>query len=152
MDLRRVPVSVLVALGLSGCGPDVDDKESSGSASASTSGSTTEPTVGPCLSPPGTCLSSTGPCLKFDVPPETTGPETTTMGTDGTGTGGTGTEGDTTTTGPCLDPPPDAAPSLPSAEQRQSGATDVPSRAEVLERLGAALPADVLARLAKNEK
>lgn len=104
MDLKRLPPSLLVALGLVGCGPAVDDgttEGNSGSSSTGGSASTVGPcldviTVGPCLVPPSTtvgpCLDATldttiGPCL---LPPLT--------GSTGTGSGtGTDTDVDTDT-------------------------------------------------------
>lgn len=95
MDLKKLPPSLLVALGLAGCGPSVDDDTTEGNAETSTTDASTS-SVGPCLSPPGEtvgpCLDSVtvGPCLEpqtgtvgpcLDVPPGTS-------------------------TGVCLQPPP----------------------------------------------
>lgn len=93
MNLRKLPPSMLLALGLTGCGDEPDmgvclsvtgpaTNTTNDSATSTTATSTTGESeeVGPCL--------DVGPCL-FDVPPL---PETSTSGTD-TGTGDdTGTD------------------------------------------------------------
>lgn len=140
MDLKKLPPSILLALGLA-CGDDdkssetvgpcldVDPTASSATDSAtSTSGTDTgTPTVGPCLDvDPSTTDDTgpvtTGPCL--EPPLETTGGDTD---TDGTG-GSTGSE----TTGGAL--------------------SDAPDRQRSLERFADALPEDVLSRLRKPGK
>lgn len=169
MDLKRLPPSLLVALGLAGCGPAVDDGLTggdSGDSQTSTGGTsgTTATTVGPCLD----VGESVGPCL--EPPPMMTsggttgtggetgsstnmsstgegGTDTGTTGGDGTGSGTTGAA--ETGTGPCLVPP--GVP--PMAEDDRSGAFDPPAsqaRSEILNRLleAGVLPVDVAARLA----
>ena len=123
MDLKRLPPSLLVALGLAGCGPAVDDGSTAGESgdSRSSTGDSGD-TVGPCLSPviptgSATGASSVGPCLGMvttgpilDVgatvgpclePPFTTssgtGPDTDTdTDTDSDTSGGDGTDSGTT--------------------------------------------------------
>jgi hypothetical protein len=163
MDLKKLPPSMLVLLGL-GCpgvqaclSPPVDSAEASSS----------EPiTVSACLSPPldsttstsssgsgsGSGESEVGPCLS--PPGDTFGTETGSDSGTGTGTSsgsdsgsGSGSEGGTTV-GACLAPPgiqPDDTPeSLASATRSPAAAM---SRREALERVLAALPSDVAARL-----
>jgi hypothetical protein len=79
MDIKRLPPSLLVALGL-GCGPSVNpDDDSAGDASDSR-GSTAEASTSACLDVPiettgdtttGPCLgqepTTVGPCLKYDL-------------------------------------------------------------------------------------
>ncbi len=143
MDLKKLPPSVLLALGLASC----DDTGST------TSG---DSTVGPCLSP-AESSATLGPCL--DVDP-TIGMTTSgsTGGSDSGTTGSTGmTEGDVST-GPCLTPePPDSSGSDTDTgtgtDGTSSGGMEAPpsdSRAEALRRVldRGALPADVAARLA----
>lgn len=114
MDLKRLPPSLLVALGLAACGPSVDDGSTAGD-----SGDSQGSTVGPCLSPVvstgdttgggsvGPCLgmvttgplldvgATVGPCL---VPPlsTSTGPDTDTNTDTDTDTD---TDADTDTSG-----------------------------------------------------
>lgn len=171
MDLKKLPPSMLVVLGLSGeactttqacLSPPYEPDEtgtSTSSDSATGVGTTAvgESEVGPCLG----AMEETG----FD-----TGVATTTTTATGTGTGsdtgmatfgtGSGTDGDTGTTGsgeeggstvgPCLAPPGIEVEPTPD----EVAATDAPvaeadSRREALRRvLGReALPADVAARL-----
>ena len=91
MDLKKLPPSLLVALGL-GCGPSVpDDEAGDGSPTSADAGPTTTAcliapeTVGPCLD--GN-FTSTGPCLE---PPGDTGSDTGFNTEAGTGTSGTDT-------------------------------------------------------------
>ena len=167
MDIKRLPPSILVALGLAGCGPRIEpDDDTAGDASdsqdasgeVSTSAcldvdptdrtSTGEITTGPCL---GQEYTTSGPCLA---------PELTTTGESGSGsesgsdsgsevTGSTegGSDSGGTTTGPCLAPPGDAPAETPLPESTPNGGAT--ARAEILERLRSAgiLPPDVAAKL-----
>lgn len=141
MDLKRLPPSLLIALGLAACESDgdgatvgaclnVDPTVTTGSSSGTSSGSgTTE--VGPCLDvdPSITTGGTTvGPCL--DVPPGTTS-----TGADTDTDTDTDTDGDTdTSTGG------DAGAGAPSESSHRSA---------VLGRLldAGILPSDVAARL-----
>jgi hypothetical protein len=166
MDIKRLPPSLLVALGLVGCGPTVnpdDDTAGEGSASEGTTGIeastsacldvlTTESdstgvfTTGPCL---GQELTTTGPCL---APELTTGSESGSEGgtSEGGSEGGSGEGGSTSadsepTTGPCLSPPGDAPDDGGPSPQLQGAS----ARAEILERMLSAgvLPPDIAAKL-----
>src|SRR5688572_13102493 len=92
MDIKRLPPSILVALGLAGCGPRIEpDDDTAGDASdsqdasgeVSTSAcldvdptdrtSTGELTTGPCL---GQEYTTSGPCLAPELPTSTGESET----------------------------------------------------------------------------
>lgn len=123
MDLKKLPPSLLVVLGLAAC--------------------RTSPTVEPCLSPPydprtedpGACLSPPDPGTNGDA------------ADDGAADDGSADE---PPVGPCLSPP---APHPEVAPESSAAATvavpDVGTRREALERVlaRATLPADVAARL-----
>lgn len=165
MDIKRLPPSILVALGLAGCGPRIEpDDDTAGDASdsqdasgeVSTSAcldvdptdrtSTGEITTGPCL---GQEYTTSGPCLASEVSTSTGGSGSESesgSGSDVTGSTETGSDSGGTTTGPCLAPPRDAPAEDRLPEARPSGAT---ARAEILERLRSAgiLPPDVAAKL-----
>ncbi len=174
MDLKRLPPSLLVALGLTGCGPAVDDgstgKDSSGS---QTDTSDSSDTVGPCLTPwestsgamgtssVGPCLgmvttgpildvgSTVGPCLAPPLPTSSgTDTDTDTSGGDDMESGTTG--GADTGVGPCLVPP--SAPQDPVGDRGGAfGAPPAQARSVILERLlqAGVLPDDVADRLAR---
>ncbi|MCX4239466.1 hypothetical protein [Paraliomyxa miuraensis] len=90
MNLRKLPPSMLLALGLA-CGDKGDG------------GDTT--TVNACLSPPGP-ETATGPCLDVEsCLSETTGFSTNDGTSTSTGGSGSGSGGDSTF-GPCLSPEP----------------------------------------------
>jgi hypothetical protein len=148
MNLRKLPPSMLLTLGLAcGDGKGSDD---------------TTTTVNACLSPIDPTEVSTGPCL--DIDPSATAGETTSDETGLTGTGtGTGTGG--STFGPCLSPEPPTGTGTDTGTGTESGTgtdtgtgtgttgmmDDEPptSRAAALERVldRGTLPADVAARL-----
>jgi hypothetical protein len=166
MNLRKLPPSMLLALGLA-CTPEGEGSDAvstcllyfppDGTSSTSTSGSTTSADVG------------TSPCLKLDLPqwetstsaclepPWETGFESSSGSDTGTGSGtgsgsdsgsGSGTDG-TTTVSACL-VPPDAPPGDSSAPYESTLAPHAAdSRRQALERLldRGTLPADVAARL-----
>ncbi len=168
MDIKKLPPSILVALGLAGCGPTVssdDDGAGEGSASAS---ETQEPTTSACLDvDPTNCLSSTGfttgPCL--GAPQTTTGPclsttgfppETTSSSGSGSGSEDSGSESGTdsgstsagaTTVGPCLAPPPNEGEPIPGEAELHSRAA--PARSDVVDGILArgVLPPDVAKKL-----
>ena len=159
MDIKRVPPSILVALGLAACGPRVDTEDDAAESSASQSGSVTETTTGACLSTVGPCLgapnTSSGPCL--GAPQTTTGPclevQTTTclastsgFTDSGTDSSGTGSDTGGTTFSPCLAPKGDREP--PPGEHNPT-ASAAPVRSNVLERVleRGVLPADVAKKL-----
>ncbi|MCR9160919.1 MAG: hypothetical protein ACE37F_10830 [Nannocystaceae bacterium] len=140
MDLKRLPPSMLVALGLAaapaapGCTVssclDVAGPEEETSSTGSTEGTST---VGPCLD---VDPSTVGPCLGVE-PGTSSGGDTE---TDGTGTGtGTGTDTDT-------DTDTDGGTSTGGA----SAAAD--ERGAVLGRLldAGVLPPDVAAKLSSD--
>lgn len=158
MDIKRLPPSILVALGLAGCGPAVDpDDDTAGEAGGTAGTSTGDPTTSACLDFDSTGVFTTGPCLGQEL--TTSGPclgqELTTSGAESSGSGSsTGTEGssssgsddgggaDETTTGPCLAPGADPPP--PDSADKSASA-----RAEILQRLRAAgvLPPDIADKL-----
>ena len=164
MDIKRLPPSILVALGLAGCGPQIDpDDDSAGDATGSSStseGSSNDVSTSACLDfdPDSTGGYTTGPCLGQAT---TTGPclapEVTTSGSESgsgsdTETGGSGSSGpgedsggDGTTMGPCLAPPGDA----PDPGVVPKAAASASARADILERLRASgvLPPDIAAKL-----
>lgn len=145
MDLKKLPPSMLLVLGLA-CDSGNGDSTSDSS------------TVGPCLSPPvetsdgttsatsGGMDSTMGPCLDIDPTAAETG---ATAGTMGTGE---------VSTGPCLTPEPGSTGTdsgSGSGTEGGSGTTggmEAPpseSRAQALQRMldRGALPSDVAARL-----
>jgi hypothetical protein len=168
MDIKRLPPSLLVALGLAGCGPTVNpDDDSAGDASAS-EGTTTEASTSACLDvaftesdttggmTTGPCLgqeqTTTGPCL---APEPSTGSgsdsgsgsgSSSDSGSGGSSDEGSGSVGMETTTGPCLAPPGDAPDDGGQPESPLRGAS---ARAEILQRVLSAgvLPPDVAAKL-----
>jgi len=151
MDLKKLPPSMLLVLGLA-CDSGNGDSTSDSS------------TVGPCLSPPaetsaGTSSTNTsgatgmdstmGPCLGVDPTAAETG---ATAGTMGTGE---------VSTGPCLTPEPESTGTdSGSGTEGGSGTTggmEAPpseSRAQALQRMldRGALPSDVAARLRSKTK
>lgn len=148
MDLRKLPTSMLLALGLVACGDD------------------------------GSQESETGPCLSFDPTEQGSGSGTGTGTGSGTDIGSTGADGSSgsttggssdTTFGPCLGPLPstetgtETGPDTGSDSGSGSGTTGMdaqdaqdaaPTRAEAMARLleRGTLPADVAARLQKLGK
>ena len=169
MDLRRIPSTVLVALGLA-CGPSVEDDGSASTCLSTLSGDDDGTDVGSCLSEclgmlptteDGTttedesdvdsCLDATGPCLS---PPE----ETTDSGssfivvTDSSDSGtstDSGTDSGTSDSGTSDSGTSDSG----TSGSTSGGAEDESPRArswrEAMQRMedGGALPADVLAKL-----
>ena len=130
MDLKRLPPSMLVVLGLA-CARSQP------------------PTVGPCLSPPyDPSADEVGPCLS--PPVEDSGDSGT------TGEPGETDTGDEPPVGPCLSPP--APPSSATEASASTTLAHEPadalaaSRGEAIERLlaRATLPADVAERLRRH--
>lgn len=157
MDLRKLPPSMLLTLGLA-CGPGKGSDETTVDACL-TPATTDEPSTGPGSDTDidtGPCLD-VGPCLSEDTGETTTGT---------TGTGGSGDS----TFGPCLSPEPptstgtgsgsDSGSSSDTGSGSDSGTTGAmedepaPSRAAALERVleRGTLPADVAARLRSRSR
>jgi hypothetical protein len=120
MDLKKLPPSLLVVLGLA-CTRSQP------------------PTVGPCLSQPYD-PSDVGPCLSIPVEPDPTD-----GGTTGTPTEPGPIEEPEPTVGPCLSPPEPSAALSETTPASQPAATRHDALERVLAR--AALPPDVAARL-----
>lgn len=150
MDLRKLPPSMLLTLGLACSDGKSSDDTSTVNACLSPPEETTDVATGPCLDVDPTEVA-TGPCL--DVGPLT--------GTTDTGTTGT-TDGADSTFGPCLSPEPPTGTGTDTGtgtgtggETDTDGTTgmmnDAPpsSRAAAIERVldRGTLPADVAARL-----
>jgi hypothetical protein len=150
MDLRKLPPSMLLTLGLA-CGDGKSSDETT--------------TVNACLSPPDpTGMMETGPCLGMEEPLTTTGGDDTlgsTSGSTGTDTGSGGS-----TFGPCLSPEPPTGSGTDTETDTDTGTGTgtgtgtegtsgmmgdelPPSRAAALERVldRGTLPPDVAARL-----
>lgn len=146
MNLRKLPPSMLLTLGLA-CGDGKSSDETTVNACLSPMPSTeTDDTMGPCL--------DIGPCLS-----ETAFPTT---GESSSGTSGTGSSGADSTFGPCLSPePPGTSTDTGTGTDTDGTGTDTdgttgmmgdeppPSRAAAVERVMSrgTLPPDVLARL-----
>lgn len=175
MDIKRLPPSLLVALGLVGCGPAVDDGSTgadSGDAQTST-GESTE-SVGPCLTPWGsthdaTSQGSVGPCLGMvgttvgpcllpelstssgtDTDTDTDPDDTDTGTSSGGGTDSGSTGGEDSGVGPCLVPPNVLGDGPGALGTRR---VDAQSRSRILSRLLDAdiLPPDVAERLRSKD-
>lgn len=165
MDLRKLPPSMLLTLGLAcGDGKSSDQTATTGSC-LSTNGwdytdTTASTSLGPCLDVEP--LTSTGPTSTETVDStstdgsssadSTTGPCLSTTGWDTTGSG-------ESTFGPCLSPEPPTSTGTDSGSSSDSGSDSgttgmmgdamPPSRAAAIERVleRGTLPADVAARL-----
>ena len=174
MQLSRLPVSIIVGLGLVAgaevsCAPclkyassESESEATTAGASASTTTAATSSSASSSAGTGGTGDATMTPCLKYDLPPEvTTGPclgQLPTGTGDATGTGtdsdsdsdsdGTGTRGGETTTGPCLVPPLEGDATAEPDRATRAAAPKRPARA-VIERVlsASALPDDVVARL-----
>jgi hypothetical protein len=142
VDVRRIPVPILLALGLGGC-----STVSACLSLATTEGGTDTSTTGPCLSPPDVGSGLDG---------STSGPDETTTGPC--------LAPEETTTGPCLDIA--TSEDSGSSSDSSSGSTDetgtgedsststTTARSDVLERLldRGVLPDDVAARLQRHTR
>jgi hypothetical protein len=168
MQRKRLPSSLLVTLGLVGCGPTVPTDSTAGgteSQSGSQEGPMTDPslppnpsvdppdpsdpstfTTGPCLSPGSSgCLDATSNSFIDPL----TGPCLSLPDTESwTSTDGTDTDTDTETDGDTdTDTDTDTGPGS------NAGDAPAPSRHETLQRLVEAgiLPADLARRLTRSE-
>lgn len=152
MNLKSLPGSILVALGLASCGDDVTTSTASGDEGGDDGA---EATTGPCLgvaddgitsclsSPPTTGESSdVGPCLGAVTDEGTTGP---CLSPEDPSTS-TGSESDSGTSGSGSDSESSSGSSSSSTSAR------APSRAEALERVESVLPPDVVQRLQARTK
>lgn len=166
MDLKKIPPSMLVVLGLGtteACmqpclSPPVDDTSPPQMETTSTGGSSTGmdtrpgTEVGPCLSIGEESTAASGPDGSGTSTGSGTGSGSGTMGSSGSDSGTTGGSGDSggSTVGPCLAPPGIVEEHEPLAHgARGPSATPAASRRAALERLldRDALPADIAARL-----
>jgi hypothetical protein len=144
VDVRRIPVPILLALGLGGC-----STVSACLSIAATEGGTDISTTGPCLQPPdvgpcldpfttGSCLAE-GPCLDPDT---TTGPCLGIATSEDSGSSGSSTETGTGST--------DTGTETGTGEDSST----TTARSDVLKRLldRGVLPDDIAARLERPTK